>query len=1111
VRNVFLFFFFFFFLLVAGDAWHNSSFSDRLPFVLLSGYGVDAIDSISKLEFSKKSGMLGDANLSGSIMTVKYSNVSDESAIRFYYENITDSASSMIVYAEVPIIEQNNSTIVYLYYNNNTPTGSNSTIDIFAASDDFDDADVSDYVVDWGAFLVVDVAQKINYDYSLELANGVSGGLSKDFAASYDLPITFNVRIDSDTGNAGNYAGVFFYELGDSNDFWCSVRLYHNTKKVYSYARGVNTDTGVTWTEGANHNFLCVPDWLTNDYDLFMDGRLIRSNIGMELGPMIDYQFFDSFQIVAAHLPIIFFDNVFFLNWTNATYAIEQPVESIAENIDVFITSPVVNHTYYGGDQVSASFYATAQNTTTFSLYAYLNNVIVYSNTSYINETIIDIILDVVDSSYNFSVYGFKNSATDLQSVFFDSWHGLNISVVSSNSTNLSSHAQIGINNGTGFYFFIDTLLRFSDINLTGNSEINVNGSTYYTVAANQNISLNSSMSVQNLTFILFSKNFFYALNDAGSNFTSFNLSFSYTGVEYLIEEVTNSSLIISSEDLVQGDNSIAAIIWGYANDTEVVTISHSYPSVVVFVLSQALITVNVYNELDLTAVNPVKLVFTNSSNQVKVSNYRYISSYTSGLNNYNYAQDYDLDTAAYVVEAAGGPTLYYITYNFGFTQNLNDICLTFKNDGNDAQDHRERIYIATYNISSLSFESVADTGELSSDSGLRNYCFVVDNSDNNHGDIGQIRLTLSVRRVTSDSYIYIYELYKRSFSESTNFTFFDFNLPIGYDTIQADAYSLQYNSNFVQRNYYLTIQPYSNYSLEYYLIPYGYCNSFTFYVYNFASASIQDAVVTIYKFINEMWRPVEQKLSGPDGAAGVCLDPSTNYRVKIEADGYVNLIFYYQYSSSSSIQVRLTSTGAAGAVSLNYSLASVNVSYQFTPNNYYSAANQTLCFEISDSQSSLEYWGWVLNNVYNNTDYLSDSQLITTVAGGSEICYNTTIDGTFCADAFFKKTGYDEYNISTFCWYIYNETGLVTATANFFAGISCEPYMWLVLLLLLALSAIVFPFVGELGVLFICIFGIGFFAFLYPTCVINGVSMTMLFYLLCILAMCILYFRGVI
>lgn len=303
--------------------------------------------------------------------------------------------------------------------------------------------------------------------------------------------------------------------------------------------------------------------------------------------------------------------------------------------------------------------------------------------------------------------------------------------------------------------------------------------------------------------------------------------------------------------------------------------------------------------------------------------------------------------------------------------------------------------------------------------------------------------------------------------------------IPTGYSRVTIS------NSSYVQRDYWVTISQSGYVSLTAYLIPTGWGNQITTFVYSDSTPQgIYNALTTAYKNINGTWIAVEQKTTDTQGKGYFYLYPFTEYRVRATYQSSTTLIQSYYPNPSFILYIKLSDSAAAS--NLTWVFDTVAVAY--SPISYYVSGIVPISYTVTSTTGDLTYFGLLINTIYPNGTTVNTYSTNTSgsPSGGSiNVNLNTTGVNATRWDVVinFKRSGYDEWN-ATYKYFPQFFTGFPNFPTNVlndtirgiqpggdFGFTGSATMQWIVLILALVAGAAVGRFNQEGGaIVFACV-----------------------------------------
>lgn len=232
--------------------------------------------------------------------------------------------------------------------------------------------------------------------------------------------------------------------------------------------------------------------------------------------------------------------------------------------------------------------------------------------------------------------------------------------------------------------------------------------------------------------------------------------------------------------------------------------------------------------------------------------------------------------------------------------------------------------------------------------------------------------------------------------------------IPVGNLTIIVK------NDSYVDRYYYLFFN--QSEDMNTYILKESDGIYITFLVIDDYNEIQPNTLVSARRYLNGSWKTVAQLKADDQGKGWFFLSPWTNYKIQAEKNFVEALIDSYYPNSNYVLTIVLSEE--ALPYELTYLLD--DISYFIEPNTTYVDNTTRFKFYISSSSSSLEYFGlnitWVLDRnstlLYNQTDTTPSGGEIWVDVNITNLTINLTNKGKIDVVAFFKKTGYNLYEI---------------------------------------------------------------------------------------------------
>ena len=241
---------------------------------------------------------------------------------------------------------------------------------------------------------------------------------------------------------------------------------------------------------------------------------------------------------------------------------------------------------------------------------------------------------------------------------------------------------------------------------------------------------------------------------------------------------------------------------------------------------------------------------------------------------------------------------------------------------------------------------------------------------------------------------------------------------------------------------------------------------------YSSFDKGVEHAFVVIKKYINTsgIYVPVTSLYTDANGYVNVYLVPTTNYKIFITKDGYSDTISSYipnppnQYGQTAEKVFRLVLSEVEKPI-VWIENVHTNVTWDYEPKAALHHNIFTFWFNVTSSDCKLE-WYRMETWHYNKTTkiwVLLDSQNESDACGGSINFTIPNATGRYSFKCFYKKEGYDEYEIS--------ETGSVIQFYTHLKEtlVSVPDYAWFLIIIILM------------------IVGMGFFSYYFGINVLTG------------------------
>lgn len=191
-------------------------------------------------------------------------------------------------------------------------------------------------------------------------------------------------------------------------------------------------------------------------------------------------------------------------------------------------------------------------------------------------------------------------------------------------------------------------------------------------------------------------------------------------------------------------------------------------------------------------------------------------------------------------------------------------------------------------------------------------------------------------------------------------------------------------------------------------------------YVLKHGDAPLEGAKVLAQKAAGSYYETITAQKTDGTGLA-------LNYLLQIPYHFVVTASGYTPQTTDSTpnptnpiIYIRLTGGGNVTDY-VNFSTVLSNVSYSFSPVGTYHNSSINATFTLSDADSLIEYQAF--NVSYSNGTLLCYVYVDTEPSGTLETCTIPFQPGVYDVRAYFKKTGYDQYNFNRYSYYVYNST----------------------------------------------------------------------------------------
>jgi hypothetical protein len=200
---------------------------------------------------------------------------------------------------------------------------------------------------------------------------------------------------------------------------------------------------------------------------------------------------------------------------------------------------------------------------------------------------------------------------------------------------------------------------------------------------------------------------------------------------------------------------------------------------------------------------------------------------------------------------------------------------------------------------------------------------------------------------------------------------------------------------------------------LDIYSLPLPDGQYYTFHVVDQYNADVPDAVVTAYRYSTEKgaWVIIEQGITNFGGETVLFLETYEQYKIMVEADGYVILNFDYTPTATTDLEIQLTSTSGAQMRLPDYEYIWNDISFSLTPTEYMHANDTNITFTIVSAGGNLQYYGMWVKRDFNNTEAVVCNTTINTQPYGGTINCTTNGTGRYLIKTWFKHQNYTLYD----------------------------------------------------------------------------------------------------
>jgi hypothetical protein len=209
------------------------------------------------------------------------------------------------------------------------------------------------------------------------------------------------------------------------------------------------------------------------------------------------------------------------------------------------------------------------------------------------------------------------------------------------------------------------------------------------------------------------------------------------------------------------------------------------------------------------------------------------------------------------------------------------------------------------------------------------------------------------------------------SVTNVTNFEIFldNVSMPLGQVTVEVSK------TNYTTREYILNINDRSIITLNAYLLNLAEGSFIDFFIFDSSSNVVEDALITIYRRLNESDTAIEQVITDASGYGGVFIDTTiSNQYFIVLKDGFVQQQFSIR-PTTTEYQVYLTPDVDVWQTWDN------KVSYYISPTYNIFEGSLELNFSTVNENNDFTLWGF---RVYDSSNNLIDEELSIANSGGS-------------------------------------------------------------------------------------------------------------------------------
>lgn len=299
---------------------------------------------------------------------------------------------------------------------------------------------------------------------------------------------------------------------------------------------------------------------------------------------------------------------------------------------------------------------------------------------------------------------------------------------------------------------------------------------------------------------------------------------------------------------------------------------------------------------------------------------------------------------------------------------------------------------------------------------------------------------------------------------------------------------------NYDSRQYYQDITIHGNYNINLYLSPVNNTHLYYCQVVNTYSIPLKSVLMQFKVSLNgSAYTIIDQLLTDDNGYVNLFLQSGINYKVVMTKTGYDTSISDWT-PDVTNYGIYYPKIFVMHVTETNYTHEETvwdNISYTYSPENRYQNNSFNLFFNITSSNSKLNWYASTLyfwnttTSVWNLLSSFNQSN----AGGGSQHYTVPNTVGKYCLVSAFKKTGFSIQNMGYQYWYISVPPSSSVRTQgipdNIYLGIT-------IIVMMLSIGAAAYFAGATAGVIGVAVEGIMFA--MRPNMLFNGVSCWFIF-----------------